>query len=75
MVTHSGCLLMANRIPELLDQKRWSIYELRKRTELTYNTVHAIAKSEKIPDGTTYGTLKKIAMALGVRIDDLETDS
>ena len=65
---------MANKIEDILAKKGWSIYELHKQSGLTYNTTHAITKAEKIPDGTAYGTLKKIAHALGVRIDDLEDD-
>lgn len=65
-------LAMANKIPVILKEKNWSIYELGKRTELSYNTIHSIVTAEKIPDGTAYGTLKRIARALSVRIDDLE---
>lgn len=65
---------MANKIKEILDSKSWTIYELHKQAGLTYNTTHSIATAESIPDGTAYGTLKKIARALGVRIDDLEDD-
>lgn len=64
----------ANRLPALLDRRKWSIYELQKRTKLTYNTVHSIVNA-RIPGGTTYGTLKKITAALGVKISDLEYDS
>ena len=65
--------LMPNNIPKYLDEKRWSIYKLCQETGLTYNTVHSLAKAVKIPDGTAYGTLKRIAQALGVGIDDLES--
>ena len=64
--------LLMNKISNLLKEKRWSIYKLRQETGLTYNTVYSITNAEKIPDGTSYGTLKRIARALSVRIDDLE---
>jgi lambda repressor-like predicted transcriptional regulator len=63
---------MGNNIPKLLEKKGWSIYRLNKKAGLSYNTTHNIATSEKIPPHTAYDTLRRIADALGVTIDDLE---
>lgn len=65
---------MPNNIPKLLDKLGWSVYKLRQETGLTYNTTRSLVKAEKIPEGTSYGTLKRVAKALGVGIDDLETE-
>lgn len=65
---------MPNNIKSLLTQKGWSIYELHKKAGLTYNATHSLVRADKIPDGTSYGTLKRVARALGVKIDDLETE-
>ena len=65
-------ITMANNLPDILKAKGWSIYKLHKATGLTYNTVHPLVKAKEFPDGIEYGTVKKIARALGVKIDDLE---
>lgn len=65
---------MTNQIKNILERKGWTIYKLHKQTGITYNTAHALATADKIPARTDYETLKKIARALEVRIDDLETD-
>lgn len=61
-----------NKIGELLEIKGWSIYKLAKEVGMSYQALHALVNSTQIPDGTAYGTLKKISEALGVGIDDLE---
>lgn len=63
-----------NKIGELLKDKGWSIYKLSKEIEMSYQALHALVNSEQIPNGTAYGTLKKIARALGVGIDDLQSE-
>jgi DNA-binding Xre family transcriptional regulator len=68
-------MLMTNNIETILTERGLSIYRLSKSTKLSYNTTHSLVKAEAIPDGTAYGTLKKIAKVLGVRIDDLESDN
>lgn len=62
-----------NRIKEFLAMKDWSIYELADRTKMSYPQLYRLVKAERIPKGTNYGTLQKVAGALGVSIDDLET--
>lgn len=62
-----------NRIKELLDSKEWSIYQLADRTKMSYPQLYRLVKAEQIPKGTNYGTLQKVAGALGVSIDELET--
>lgn len=61
-----------NRLKELLRQREMSIYRLAKGTGLTYQTLHALVKADEISGKTTYDTLKRIAIFLGVKIDDLE---
>jgi DNA-binding Xre family transcriptional regulator len=61
-----------NRIMVLLARKGWSIYELADQAKMAYPQVYRLAKAEQIPPGTTFSTLKKIAGALGVSIEDLE---
>jgi DNA-binding Xre family transcriptional regulator len=61
-----------NRIAEILEQKDMSIYRLAKDTGLSYQAVHALVNADEIPDGTSYGTLRKISEVLGVQISDLE---
>ncbi len=62
-----------NRIGKLLNGR--SIYWLAKQTGVTYKVIHRIVKSDQIPARTSYQTLKGIAEALDVKIDDLETDA
>jgi DNA-binding Xre family transcriptional regulator len=68
-------MLMTNNIETILVERGLSIYRLQKTTKLSYNTTYSLVKAEAIPDGTAYGSLKKIAKALGVTIDALETDN
>jgi DNA-binding Xre family transcriptional regulator len=61
-----------NKIQDLLASKNWSIYELSSRTGISYPQLYRLVKAESIPAGTTLATLKKLAQAFGVRIEDLE---
>ena len=63
-----------NNIPALLDQIGWSIYRLAKEVNMEYKSVHTLVNSEEIPPQTHHITMRKIADALGVNIDDLEAD-
>lgn len=63
-----------NKIKKILKDRDISIYQLAKDTGLTYQTVHALTNSDQIPDGTAYGTLRKVAEVLGVSVSDLEVD-
>ena len=67
--------MILNNIKQLLEDRGWTMYKLHKETGMNYNTIHKVAKAEQIKDTTPYGTLKKIAKALGVGIDDLEDDN
>ena len=66
-------MLPRNRIQEILAAKGWSIYQLAGRAEISYPQLYRLVRAEQIPAGTNYSTLKKVANALGVSIDDLET--
>ena len=62
-----------NRIKELLTIKGWSIYEFAERAKIAYPQLYRLVKAEQIPPGTNLSTVKKIARALEVSIEDLET--
>ncbi len=61
-----------NKIADLLAEREISIYRLAKEADLTYQGLHNLVRSKQIPDGTAYGTLRRIAEVLGVTIADLE---
>lgn len=62
-----------NRIREILATKGWSIYQLADQAKISYPQLYRLVKAERIPAGTNYSTLKKVANALEVSIDELET--
>ena len=62
-----------NRIKDILDAKGWSIYQLADQAGISYPQLFRLVKAEQIPSGTNFGTLKKVARALDVSIEDLET--
>lgn len=62
-----------NRIKSLLDAQEKSIYWLAKTVDMSYQAIHGLVSSPSIPEGTSYGTLKRISDALGVGIDELES--
>ncbi|MCP4363521.1 MAG: helix-turn-helix transcriptional regulator [Chloroflexi bacterium] len=61
-----------NQLPKLLEERGWTSYRLSRQSGLFANSVKKLVDSAKIPDGTEYKTLRSIAEALGVTIDDLE---
>lgn len=63
-----------NQIPILLDLRGMNIYRLAKKTQMPYHQVKRIAESPVIPDGVEYKTLRTLADALDVSIDDLEKE-
>lgn len=63
-----------NKIKALLEQRGMSVYRLQKKTGLSYQTLHALVNAEEIPEGTAYGTLKRVAEALEVTVSDLEAN-
>lgn len=63
-----------NRIKELLDERGKSIYWLTNQVDMSYQAIHKLVSSDTIPDGTSYGTLKRISEALQVGIEDLEEE-
>ncbi len=63
-----------NNIPTLLQKVGWSIYRLAKEVEMEYKSVHTLVNSKEIPPQTHHITMRKIADALGVSIDDLEVE-
>lgn len=64
--------LPRNRILDILKERGKSIYWLAASIGMSYNAVHSLVKSPHIPEGTSYGTLKKVSDALGVGIHELE---
>lgn len=68
-------LTRRNNIGRLLDDANMSIYRLAKEVGMEYKSVHTLVNSETIPSQTHYETLRKIADALDVRIDDLEVEA
>ena len=61
-----------NRIKELLSARGRSIYGLANEVGMSYQAIHRLVNARRIPGGTSYSTLRKIADALGVGVDDLE---
>lgn len=59
-----------NNIKDVLASKGWSIRKLARELNKDYGYVHRLV-SNPIPDGTAIGSLKPIADALGVSVDDL----
>lgn len=68
-------LTRSNQIQGILESKGLSIYRLAKRVEMSYQSIHKLATATAIPEGTAYGTLRRVSGALGVTIDDLEISS
>lgn len=63
-----------NRIPDILKDKGWTKYRLAIVAGISHPTVLKIVNSrEGIPPRTDWETVKKIARALEVKIDELET--
>lgn len=63
--------LARNRIKDILDDQGKSIYWLAKQIKMSYQAVHSLVNAPHIPEGTSYGTLKRICEVLNVGIDDL----
>ena len=51
------------RIKELMDERKWTFYQLSKYSEVPYNTVHYMFKRETEPG---ISTLKKYCKAFGI---------
>ena len=63
-----------NQIPLLLGLRGMSIYRLAKITQMPHHQVSRIVKAPVIPDGVEYKTLRALADALDVSLDELETE-
>lgn len=63
-----------NRILDILDAQGRSIYWLAKQVKMSYQAIHRLVKSPTIPEGTAYGTLRRVSQALDVGVDDLEEE-
>ena len=63
-----------NQIPFLLDLRGLNIYRLAKKTRMPYHQVKRIVESPVIPDGVEYKTLRTLAEALDVSLDELEKE-
>lgn len=64
-----------NRIGDLLERQGWSIYKLAKAVGMPYHNIKRLVDAKQIPDRTAYKTLLNVSSALGVKIDDLETEA
>jgi hypothetical protein len=63
-----------NNIPDILRDRGMTVYRLSKITQLPHHQVNRIVKSERIPDGIEYKTLRILAEALKVSLDELEIE-
>lgn len=63
-----------NLLPQILEERSMTIYRLAQEIRMPHHNVSHIVTSPTIPDGTNYKTLRKIANALGLGIDDLEIE-
>jgi len=57
------------RLKEILKKKGWTRYELRKRSKITYPTLHALFRDRN--KGYTKEVLNKLCYALHCRPGDL----
>lgn len=65
-----------NQIPDILKKKGWTKYRLAMVTGISHPTILKIVNSkEGIPPRTDWETVKRIAKALEVKIDELEEQS
>lgn len=63
-----------NQIPSLLRLRDMTIYALAKKTQLPHHQIKRIVDAPAIPDGVEYKTLRALAEALQVGLDDLEKE-
>jgi hypothetical protein len=63
-----------NQIPYWLKSRGLTVYGLSKKTQMPYHQVDRIVNSPTIPDGIEYKTLRRLAEALEVTLDQLETE-
>jgi DNA-binding Xre family transcriptional regulator len=63
-----------NQLKSILASRDMSIYALAKRIQMPHHNVKKIVESETIPDGIQYKTLRSIADALGITIEEMETE-
>lgn len=70
-------IIMRNKIPEILYQRRLNITEFHDMlirgpgTRMSYPTVHKLATETEIPDKTEVHTLAKVAAILSLTLNDL----
>lgn len=60
-----------NNIRGVLASKGWSIRKLAIVLDKDYSYIHRLVTVDPLPNGTTIGTLKPVADALGVSVDSL----
>lgn len=63
-----------NQIPHLMELKGLTIYALAKKAQMPWHQVNKIVNEITIPDAIEYKTLRKLAEALDVSLDDLEKE-
>lgn len=63
-----------NNTKNVLDSKGWSIRKLANELKKDYSHIYRLV-TKPIPEGTTIGSLKPIADALGVPVDALIGES
>lgn len=59
---------MASRLKRFLQVRGKSAYWLQKETGLAYNTIYRLMRSDNVG---TIDTWRRIAKALGVKVDDI----
>lgn len=69
--------ILRNKIPGILRERNLTISDLHNimaresDTRTSYPAVHRVATEPIIPDTLSVGTLRKVAVALGVSLSDL----
>lgn len=63
-----------NQLPLLLERSGMTVYGLSKKTQLPFHQVQRIVNAPTIPDGIEYKTLRILANALEVSLNDLEKE-
>lgn len=64
-----------NKVKELLDAKGKTAYWLARQTNIPDKTIYALIKRDPLYiDEMTYGVIRRVSEALGVKPEDLRSD-
>jgi len=63
-----------NQLQALVAKSDFNLYRLSKATQIPFHSLKKLVLAPSIPDGTNYKTLRKVATALNVGLDDLEEE-